>query len=629
MDKKIIIDDALISTDIDSLIKYISTKKRVEIGALAREMKMKLEILKKWILILEEEGYVQVKYHLFSEFVEWAGTEPLVPPSKEEINETLLPPPSLPSIEKTRSEDSKLVEPMEKFGENPKGKEIAETEEKFESLNEDISNEDKNRDIQLPIGIFDRTEKIEKKASEELTQNILSSFTDEKTLEEEEREEKILQETIAQAERVERAQRECETSNEVQIAEATKTIDEDNLAKKEKTKKEAILLKQSIAHCIDKIKAQKEEIKNLKIEKENLLTEGYFSLETKFKTSFDSIVEKLLEKQTKIIELRENITQLPEKVGGLVELEDALVRIRKEMGYSLATNRDEIEKTKKALREENERSKNTIENMENDIKTRRMEINQTADLISGLEKKEHDLKNELDDFNAKIAEINNAVASTYSLLSQSSQQRAELSKQLEEMNTALDARINAVTESRAKLQKVKKAETVMEEYLSDYEQKIAEIEQYIKNSEKELEELKEAGEIKYMQRYLQELESLSANYEHELEKVNVQEKNMDERIAEAKENLNALLNESKGLVQSLTKKTSETDFDKIVSKAKIMQESTVTTLKKKMAEREKAIEESSALSDQKEQKDKLKNKLKKESRTSKASKKKKSKKKSK
>ncbi|MCX6773388.1 MAG: hypothetical protein NTY68_00095 [Candidatus Micrarchaeota archaeon] len=64
-------DDIVINTDIDKLIDILSQKKRVEIDDLAKELNIEKKKLKKWLLVLEEEGYLRLEYKLTKIFAVW------------------------------------------------------------------------------------------------------------------------------------------------------------------------------------------------------------------------------------------------------------------------------------------------------------------------------------------------------------------------------------------------------------------------------------------------------------------------------------------------------------------------------------------------------------------------------
>src|SRR3989344_7463494 len=75
------LDDLLISTGVDHLIKLIKERQRMEIGAIAEELKLPLRTVEDWSHVLEEEGLVTIEYKLTKIYLVWHA------PSREEVRE--------------------------------------------------------------------------------------------------------------------------------------------------------------------------------------------------------------------------------------------------------------------------------------------------------------------------------------------------------------------------------------------------------------------------------------------------------------------------------------------------------------------------------------------------------------
>lgn len=651
MDKKIVADDALISTDIDSLIKYLSSKKRVEINTLARELRTKVEVVRKWVAILEEEGYVKVEYKLLNEFVIWAGEEsatqqptaevPQAPAKKEEAYAqpeypkkaeapAEAPKPKTEFLIETRQDTRIPQEPIELIAKKPEQrvsdekppaieragaapvswtrKEEINAPKQAEKAESKPLSPAKEEDLFKPMipiqDDFTASERVDRilerigKADEgrkqkppsqdrELTKGIISSFSEERSDQDLEHEDKILEETFAASKKRQQPHKKEEAEKPQLISRVEKEAVEKAAAAKaerQRSDDEMVSLKKSLAQYMDEIGSQKSTIEKLKAERERLLAESYLPLETRFKSAYESIAEKLLEKEGKLIEMKERVLELPGKIGEASKLEAALGRIRQEGRHAVTANREEMDKLKKSLREEDERLRNEISSIAEELKGRRTEIVDIAKSMGDLSDREQGIKREMEELNKSLAEVNETVASAYGSMAQISQNRAELTRRLENIRIALEARSNEASESYSRLRDVRKAESVINEYISDYQKKISEIEDYAKESEKDLSKLKEFAEVKYIRGYLKELENISATYEQELENVNAQEKGIDERIEGAKDRLNQLLRESRELVKSLEKKTSGKDFEKLVYEVRSKQEAVSSSLNERAAQ---------------------------------------------
>jgi len=64
-------DELVINTDIDRLIDILSQRKRIEIDELERELSIEKKKLKKWLTVLEDEGYLKLEYRLTKIFAVW------------------------------------------------------------------------------------------------------------------------------------------------------------------------------------------------------------------------------------------------------------------------------------------------------------------------------------------------------------------------------------------------------------------------------------------------------------------------------------------------------------------------------------------------------------------------------
>ena len=65
------LDDLLISTGVDQLIRLVKERGKVEIGAAAKELKQPLRTIEDWAHVLEEEGLVRIEYKLTKIYLVW------------------------------------------------------------------------------------------------------------------------------------------------------------------------------------------------------------------------------------------------------------------------------------------------------------------------------------------------------------------------------------------------------------------------------------------------------------------------------------------------------------------------------------------------------------------------------
>ena len=73
MTDRITVNDALISTDVDRLIRMISERKRVSLSELEHSCQMDKRAIDKWVRVLEDEGYISIIYGLTGTTILWTG----------------------------------------------------------------------------------------------------------------------------------------------------------------------------------------------------------------------------------------------------------------------------------------------------------------------------------------------------------------------------------------------------------------------------------------------------------------------------------------------------------------------------------------------------------------------------
>jgi len=65
------LDDLLISTGVDGLIRLVKEKGKVDIGTASRELKAPVRTIEDWAHVLEEEGIISVEYKLTKVYLVW------------------------------------------------------------------------------------------------------------------------------------------------------------------------------------------------------------------------------------------------------------------------------------------------------------------------------------------------------------------------------------------------------------------------------------------------------------------------------------------------------------------------------------------------------------------------------
>jgi DNA repair exonuclease SbcCD ATPase subunit len=115
------LDDLLISTGVDQLIRLIKEKGKIELGAAAKELRQPLRTIEDWTHVLEEEGLVAVEYKLTKIYLVWKGpTSEYVSKKAGELSG---------KAKETKNEVERLLSKVQKGG-----KELSEMQEEMAKL---------------------------------------------------------------------------------------------------------------------------------------------------------------------------------------------------------------------------------------------------------------------------------------------------------------------------------------------------------------------------------------------------------------------------------------------------------------------------------------------------------------
>jgi len=102
------LDDLLISTGVDQLIKLARDRGKIEIGQAAKELSIPLRTAEDWAHVLEEEGLISIEYKLTKIYIVWkAPTAEYVAKKSEKLQE---------KTGKTREEIEQLLSKVEEGG---------------------------------------------------------------------------------------------------------------------------------------------------------------------------------------------------------------------------------------------------------------------------------------------------------------------------------------------------------------------------------------------------------------------------------------------------------------------------------------------------------------------------------
>jgi chromosome segregation ATPase len=547
---KITVDEPLISTDVDSLIRTLSERRRMSLEDLKHSCKIDTKTMEKWLAVLEDEGYINVEYGIRGTFVNWIGLgmesnsdnyvvdaapnvvrnempkqkEP-AEPAKEQISEPPSQVPESPAVED--SIDTSIVSEdtiPQKMEEVP---EIKPAEEYVEPIDADESPE-----------------------PEELLSEYLARKKEKGSIDIDNLRAAIL----TKLDKEDPAPVDAPMENEPEVAVEEETeIESESEPDPEPPRavREQVDVRELMNAYLSEINSEKEAIEALRREKETIYQDKFNVIEGKMQSDVAVLSEKIIEKQSRIAELKERVLELPDKVDDLNRLQNEMDRLKKE-------GRMALERTKRKADEfigNITSSRSTIEErigsvtsiMDNQFN----KVQEFEGLTASLDAKTVQMRAAMENAQIQVQEIQSTVDTLKSDLALVEQMKTEIYAMTDAIRTTVANCGEELSALEAELEGIEKMEHWVQEYVRDYETKVDEIEAYISRSDDDLAELKSASEAIYMKEYLEQLESLTEDYQNALAETVSREQDIDEKISVSKSRITELVRESQDMIRKV------------------------------------------------------------------------------
>lgn len=551
-------EDFLIATDIDKLIDILSTRKDVEVGKLSKELKMNRKEVEKWLHILEEEGVVNLVHRMGSLYASWIMDEVSIPKK--------------PKYSKPKMEEPEEIE-------------LQMTEEAPIDLGEEIGQIAPLRPKQKSIfsGILGK--KKSKKPAKKTRREVPKLKLEDESL-------TVVVEEIRPAHKVE-------------ALPPLPVVTEPSKPMKKKLEKSKYLklhprqttqLRERLDDYLYLIREGKEEIKTLESEKERIHREGFLSLEKEFEASIDNLEYALLEKEKRILEAKERMATLPGKIDEIDQMQEALKKFDSEAGAVLSKTKKGLDDGWSNLREASGELNEELAKGEEEVMRDRSRMMQLRDMLQSMNHTESQLKETLDAGRVAMDDMEEKVREVEESLDDLVDSRAIISERVEHIQSTLERRMRSLEELRGELEKIEKIEGWFKDYSDDYQVKMDEIQEYVQESEGELERIKKAAEIEYVRKYLKELDTAEGKYREDLGALEMEESSIDEKITEVRDRIKQLMRESSELMSKYRQMSEEgEDFEEIVATAKEKSRRHKASVEEKASQRKRIMEDAKKL----------------------------------
>ncbi len=556
---RITVDDVLISTDVDKLIKALEGHKKLSITDLQRITGMERRTIEKWIEALEEEGYVRIEHKITDRTITWLNDENIVHTIQQDG--------------KSINEDTITPKPPREIKNIPNFN----VDSELKSLDE--------RDSDEKDEVEERVSKLEKKLREDELSSE-STIRNESGDNEEKTDEifRVIPLPLQEESKEENDIEKIEINRNQKQTDLVRSIKDKIVQREYEVDKKKSKVRQTINKYIDEIQRQKREIENLKREKERLYHEDYLSIESKAEADIAILTEKILAKEERLLDLKERIVELPVKIDEIEKMQRSIAQIEQE-GKRTVNNvvsrvnkfLEDVKKTERALTVKIDEGKNAIETSRNKL----AEISELGIIVT---KRIEEIRARVTDTEMQVDELNKTMKDMLTDIEEATEMKVEISEIENRIHGAVDRKEEELDMLVSELEEIKNLEEWVKEYVRNYEQKVEEIEDYAKSSESELDELREQAEANHLKRYLSTLDTLTKDYQAEVEGVIDTQKSVDKKIEDAKVKLNNLLTESQNLIKKIQSDAENVkDFEIGVSKVR----ESISKVKKTVEEKEK------------------------------------------
>ena len=506
---KITVNDALISTDVDSLIRTISEKKKVDLHQLMNLCNMDRRSIEKWVRVLEDEGYISINYGIRGTSIAWLGETAKTQVDDSEIDEVLneMPDDSTPEDEEPEVVDSSAyIDPEKRL-------------EQYLRKRSDI--EDANEDnIKSSI--------LESLDEENDSQSLTYEF-----------------EPIEEPELIEEVE---DAPADIPKPQRPPMVSK---PKRVETSEKGSQVKELLNAYINQINIEKAELDRLKAEKDRVYRENYMNLESKVEADIASITEKILEKEGRILEVKERVVQLPSKVNEVSAIHQSVKKLEEDGRLVLGKTKDSVDKFIKQMSKARVEISSQVKEGRETIEAQKLKVHELAVFSDSVEEQASNLNSSIELTKSQMDKLNDQMKTLLEDLEEATEMKVEVSDMVEQIRSSIDEKESELGELESQLGNIEQVEAWALEYVVDYQRKIDEISEYVAKSEDEISALSEHAESVYINKYLNELDGMSAAYDSLVNDSSDEEKMLEEKINASKNRLSSLVKDSKDMVKKL------------------------------------------------------------------------------
>lgn len=564
--------DDFISTDIDKIITILKKRGKISLNDLAREANTSASLLEKWLPILEEEGLIDISYHLTRVYISWTG-EGTVDTSSKVIPKSEYPIDISPEqYEYPVHRDIELPD-----DETIKIKEQSDLKKLPSSVNIKQKQVIKNEE---PIGKFELPKEIKKEF--DTSESKVTSRSEAI---------KKLHPDIRLPKEVSSISLEKSPAREIKIKPLAFDVEEPR-----KTKLDARA--QKIKEYMEDINKARDDLERLKIEKRKLFRETYEPIEKKFAAELETISDKISEKEERILQLQQKVLLLP---GVIEEVDRQQLKLREIEQEARKTFDDASIAINESLADLAELEKQATEQISVAKENINLGIDESEEINSVLTRigvLEIEVRDKLNSAKKRMEEEQSRVNSLEKSIEKIENIREKAVHKVEEVVFSVESQKQRIMDLQKEVQKIGEIQNWVSKHKEEYGSLIDEFGEQIKDNELEYNKLREAIETNFVRRYVEDLDEVSKGYEFELGKAKEAEENIDTKIELTKQRISDLLRKSREIVEIFESSEKEAPIEINIETLQNRESQVLTKMQNKETERHQILETLKEISDE-------------------------------
>ncbi|MFA6328439.1 MAG: hypothetical protein WCY41_03265 [Candidatus Micrarchaeia archaeon] len=294
-----------------------------------------------------------------------------------------------------------------------------------------------------------------------------------------------------------------------------------------------------------RIERQAREIDSLRQEKEKLLNDHYLPLQNRLESELETISDRVMRVQGKVAGLQKNAADLPSKISSVEKVQVSSIKAHGEMRRAYDEACALLEESEKQLAEEREKMELILDQSREELARHSAMSGELHSTMERIGEMETEAARSVSTARAALAEQAERLASAESHANDLRALRGEIGEGIVEMKREVASAKRVLSDLERQMGQMRQIEEYTISIRKDYDEKMSDIDDYIRNGNREFETLRESVEANFVRRYLRELRALTESYSFEFNQARRMEGDIDTRIADERKKLESLFEEGK------------------------------------------------------------------------------------